>query len=188
VVRPTSKRTVISSVEVSRLRLPLGTADATDIDLLAIRFSVPLAEERLVADCKDRRKPKTVERILWVSRSGVVCQCREAIVVLPRSGVAGREFANQGGVEIIESLEIEKFLKTTAKSFVPFGEASNELSVRRGQNSNRELARESTALRQMLVTGHPLTNLNRIISELSKIGKIREGDFWMLRYICFDAA
>jgi len=79
-------------------------------------------------------------------------------------------------------------LKTTAKSFVPFGEASNELSVRRGQNSNRELARESTALRQMLVTGHPLTNLNRIISRLSKIGKIREGDFWMLRYICFDAA
>jgi len=170
------------------LAVAAGTADATDIDLLAIRFSVPLAEERLVADCKDRRKPKPFERILWVRGLASFANAGKAIVVLPRSVWQAREFANQGGVEIIESLEIEKFLKTTAKSFVPFGEASNELSVRRGQNSNRELARESTALRQMLVTGHPLTNLNRIISRLSKIGKIREGDFWMLRYICFDAA
>jgi len=45
------------------LAVAAGTADATDIDLLAIRFSVPLAEERLVADCKDRRKPKPFERI-----------------------------------------------------------------------------------------------------------------------------
>jgi len=31
--------------------------------------------------------------------------------VLPRSVWQAREFANQGGVEIIESLEIEKFFE-----------------------------------------------------------------------------
>ena len=40
------------------LSVAAGTADATDIDLLAIRFTVPLSEERVVADCKDRRKPR----------------------------------------------------------------------------------------------------------------------------------
>lgn len=48
-----------------KLAVAAGSADATDIDVLAIRFSVPLAEERLIADCKDRKKSRPFERILW---------------------------------------------------------------------------------------------------------------------------
>lgn len=48
-----------------KLAVAAGSAGVTDIDVLAIRFSVPLAEEKLIADCKDRKKPKPYERVLW---------------------------------------------------------------------------------------------------------------------------
>jgi hypothetical protein len=43
----------------------------------------------------------------------------------------------------------------------------------------------------MLVIGHPLTNLNRIVKTLSTVGKAasHEGaNFWMTRYVVFNAA
>jgi hypothetical protein len=37
------------------LSVAAGTAEATDIDLFAIRFQLPLAEEKLIVDCKERK-------------------------------------------------------------------------------------------------------------------------------------
>ncbi|HKR59291.1 MAG TPA: hypothetical protein VJS64_06115, partial [Pyrinomonadaceae bacterium] len=173
------------------LSVAAGTADATDVDLLGIRFNVPLTEERLVADCKNRRKPRPFERILWTRGLASFANATQAVVILPRGVWQAREFATQGRVEVLESFEIERFLKTVGSSFTPFGDANPELSYRRRQNDSRELAREDLRLRQMLVVGHPLTNLNRIIKILSDIGHgvPREGDsFWMTRYVCSDAA
>lgn len=173
------------------LSVAAGTADATDIDLLAIRFSVPLTEERLVADCKDKRKPKPFERILWTRGLASFANATQAVVILPRSVWQAREFATQGGVEILESFEIERFMKTVASSYTPYSDAHPEISYKRRQNDSRELGREDLRLRQMLVIGHPLTNLNRIVKSLSNIGKSasQEGNsFWMTRCVLFNAA
>src|SRR6185503_10890361 len=88
------------------LSVAAGTADATDIDLLAIRFAVPLLEERVVADCKDRRKPRPFERILWTRGLASFADATQAVVVLPKAGWQAREFAARGKVDVLEIGEI----------------------------------------------------------------------------------
>lgn len=172
------------------LSVAAGTADATDIDLLAIRFGVPLAEERVIADCKDRRKPRPFARILWTRGLASFAKATQAVVVLPKAVWQAREFASQGGVDILETLEIDRFLRSLNSTLTAYGDADPRLAYKRKQNTEKEFARRDLELRQMLVTGHPLTNLNRIIKILSNLGKTTEGGqfSWMRRYVCSDAA
>lgn len=174
------------------LSVAAGTADATDIDLLAIRFNVPLAEEKLIADCKDRKKPRPFERVLWTLGVSSFAQASQSVVVLPRAIWQVREFANQGGIQVLEAFEIERYLKSVNSTFEPFSDADPVIAMRKDQVIDRDLYREGLRLRQMLVVGHPLTNLNRIIKSLSMLGpKLTNGvdnNAWMRRYICFDAA
>jgi hypothetical protein len=180
------------------LSVAAGTAEATDIDLLAIRFGVPLTEERLIADCKDRRKPRPFERILWTLGLASFSHANRSVVVVPRAPWQAREFASQGGVEILGTSDVDTFLQATEAPYRPFGEADPEIAYRFDlckkhiQDQGRELVREDLKLRQMLAVGHPLTNLNRVIRILSSIGKISmqtAGDTaWFARYVCFDAA
>lgn len=176
-----------------------GTADATDIDLLAIRFSVPLAEERVVADCKDRKKSRPFERILWTRGLATFAQANHAVVVLPHAPWQAREFASQGGIEILNGEQIESFLKNELRTYNPFGEAEPEMALQLEQTKksiqyrDKELFREDVGLRHMLVTGQPLTNLNRIINLLSdsnrKLRQAASPDALRLRrYLYFNAA
>lgn len=181
-----------------KLSVAAGTAEATDIDLLAIKFGVPLNEERLIADCKDRRKPRPFERILWTLGLASFTHANRSVVVVPQAPWQAREFASQGGVEILGSEEIEKFLRSIETSVHPFGEADPNLADQfdliknRIQHQEKDFVREDLKLRQMLVIGHPLTNLNRIIRILSSIGKTSmhpiDDMAWLRRYICFNAA
>ena len=181
-----------------RLSVAAGTAEATDIDLLAIRFSVPLHEERLVADCKDRRRPRPFERILWTLGLASFSRANRSVVVTPRAPWQAREFASEGGVEILGVHDIDKFLQSIETSVYRFGEADPRVAYRLSSNKKvvqsqyKELVRQGLRLRQMLVIGHPLTNLNRIIRILSSASKHSaqsESDVaWFGSYVCFDAA
>lgn len=181
------------------LSVAAGTAEATDIDLLAIRFNIPLVEERLIADCKDRKKPHPFERILWTLGLATFSRATRSIVVVPRVLWQAREFASQGGVEILGPEDIDSFLQSMQPSFRPFGEADPVLahqfyfSKKKLQEQSKSLMRDDLKLRQMLVVaGHPLTNLNRAISLLSTIGKASSQatnySAWLKQYVLFDAA
>ena len=173
------------------LSVAAGTADATDIDLLAIRFTVPLAEQRLIADCKDRRKPRPFERILWTKGLASFAGATQAVVVVPKAVWQAREFAAQEAVEVLDVLEIERFLRSLNSSYLPFGDADSRLAHQRRQHNEKDAHRHESELRQMLVRGHPLTNLNRIIKILSGLGKTINDSAqtsWLRRCICFDAA
>ena len=78
-----------------KLAIAAGTADVTDIDVLALRFNTPLEEERLVIDCKDKKKSKPFERILWTVGLSTFAQANRAVVVLPSAPWQAREFASQ---------------------------------------------------------------------------------------------
>jgi hypothetical protein len=172
------------------LSVAAGTADATDIDLLAIRFTVPLSEERVVADCKDRRKPRPFERILWTRGLASFADATQAVVVLPKTGWQAREFAARGKVDVLEAGEIQKYLKSINSAIRPYGDADPKHSERRRHITDKQLARLSLEMRQMLVSGHPLTNLNRLIQIISTVGKQSGSENQILarKYICFDAA
>lgn len=185
-----------------KLAIAAGSADVTDIDLLAIRFSVPLAEERLIADCKDRKKPKPYERVLWTRGLASFAHADRAVVVLPRTPWQAREFGAQGGVEIVEARTISTMETTGEERYWAYGEADpalarlTELRRQRVRQQDgdlaKELAREDLKLRQMLIVGHPLTNLNRIIRALSSIGKQTEQGTEEMRWLrlrtCYNAA
>lgn len=168
------------------------TADATDIDLLALRFTVPLNEERLVADCKDRKRPKPFERILWTRGLASFSNATQAIVVLPKAMWQVREFASEGKIQVLEAFEVDRYLKTASSRYIPFSDADPVVSRLLYQNTDRDLFREDLRLRQMLVFGHPLTNLNRVIKTLQMNGKsalnVADKHSWMRRYVCFNAA
>ena len=185
-----------------KLAVAAGSADVTDIDVLAIRFSVPLAEEKLIADCKDRKRPKPYERVLWTRGLASFAHVDRAVVVLPRVPWQAREFSAQGGVEIVETREVSAEASDGGLLYGPYGEADpalDRLTALRKQrvqqqdgNLATELAKEDLKLRQMLLVGHPLTNLNRIIQTLASVGKrVAQGTEearWLMRHTCYNAA
>ena len=185
-----------------KLAVAAGSADVTDIDVLAIRFHVPLVEEKLIADCKDRKRSKPYERVLWTRGLASFARVDRAVVVLPRVPWQAREFSAQGGVEIVETREVSGEAADSELSYSPYGEADpalDRLTALRKQrvqqqdaNLARELAKEELKLRQMLLVGHPLTNLNRIIQTLSSVGKQAdqgpEESRWLRLRTCYNAA
>ena len=111
-----------------KLSVAAGTAEATDIDLLAIRFNTPLAEERVVVDCKDRKKSHPFERILWTLGLSSFSRAQRAVVVTPKVPWQAREFAAQGAVEILDALDLETFLDSAGGKIQAFGEADPEVA------------------------------------------------------------
>ena len=184
------------------LSISAGTADVTDIDVLALRFNLPLSEERLIADCKDRKKPRPFERVLWTRGLASFSHANRSVVVLPRAPWQAREFGSEGGVEVLETSEIRNHLNAQDGPYQPFGEADPVLThtvelrkhrvPKQDESLAKDLARDDLRLRQMLVKGHPLTNLNRIIRTLSTVGgNLKQGTAnidWLKLYICFNAA
>lgn len=180
-----------------KLAIAAGTAEITDIDVLALRFSVPLMEERIVIDCKDRKKPKPFERILWTTGLSSYSRANRTVVVLPNAPWQAREFATGTNVEILCTQEIENYMKSIQETVKPFGQANPRISGRRDsilknlEDKDKHFFREDLQLRQMLVIGHPLTNLNRIIRLLCVLGKnskeTNANAQWLKQYICFNA-
>lgn len=180
------------------LSVAAGSAEVTDIDLLAIRYSVPLNEERLVADCKEKRRSRPFERILWTLGLATFSNATQKIVVTQRPPWQAREFASQGGVQILDQDTIDDYLTSNVGQFTPFGEASFLFSKRYSQNRAasstvlREVLRNDLRLRQMLVLGHPITNINRIIKTLRTVNEEFNSNSaeakWMQKYVSYNAA
>jgi hypothetical protein len=180
-----------------RLAVAAGTAEATDIDLLGLRYSNPLNEERIIVDCRDRRKPRPFERILWTLGLATFSKANRATVVSPRAPWQAREFASQATVEILDADQIYSHLDNRKNSYIPFGDASQTLELKTQDRKKRcgsaakGLLQETTRIRQMLIIGHPLSNFIRIIRILSEIGKFNPQNpemKYLVHYTLFDAA
>lgn len=179
-----------------KLAVAASTAEATDIDLLALRFMLPLAEERLVADCRDRRKCRPFERTLWTLGIAAFSRAHRSIVVGRRVPWQARQFATEGGVEMLGAETLDKALAETEG--YPFGDADPSMADRfhqcrrAAQRGHRGLLQDRRRLRQMLVVGHPLTNFNRIVPILARLGQLSARSTgvinWLTRYVCYDAA
>lgn len=181
-----------------KLAIAAGTTEVTDIDVLALRYSVPLEEERIVIDCKDRKKPKPFERILWTVGLSTFAQANRSVVVLPSAPWQAREFASQVKVDVLCIPEMDKHLASVSGTNISFGQADSTLMEQLKSNQKytkdkgKSLLTEDLRIRQMLVRGNPITNLNRIIQLLSRLGNINNDVDsaldWLKRYIAYNAA
>lgn len=176
-----------------KLSVLADARDVTDIDLVGLRFGIPLAEERLICDCKNRRKPKPFERILWTKGLAQYSDADRSVVVLPQSPLEARQFASSGGIELISTSDLDVAASPIPAGFVPFGEASVGSSQYLSRLiANGDVSRQDLQLRQMLVAGHPITNLNRTIKILSDAGRYVSNrntpDRSRHVYVCFSSA
>ncbi|MFW9878104.1 MAG: hypothetical protein ACFFG0_33910 [Candidatus Thorarchaeota archaeon] len=180
------------------LSVSSGTKEATDIDLLGIRFGTFLDEERLVVDCKDRKKPRPFERVLWTLGVSSFSEATKSVVVLPKAPWQAREFASRKGIKILETRKLDELLKTVGNTFPFFSDANQKFTLKLDSlikslsELDKELLREDLKLKQMLIVGHPITNLNRIIDIISKSGKFISGASDSVsqfkRCLCYNAA
>ncbi len=118
--------------------------------------------------------------------------------MLPNAPWQAREFASQANVDVLCLPEIEKHLGSVKDIAINFGEANSLVHNQRDSISkrlaekDRHLLRDDLRIRQMMVIGHPITNLNRLIQLLSSHGKTPKGTNrdaeWLRRYVCFNAA
>lgn len=169
--------------------------DATDIDVFGVRFSSPWYRETVVIDCKDRRKSKPFERILWVCGLRDAAHASRAMVVLPKSVPwQAFSFANGLSVEILREDCIEEFLSKRNG----FGECSEAFQLCESRcratlsYSEKDLIPLKLRLQSMLTHGHPITNINAAIGILEELTQ-KTTDFsyvhsWYSLYVCYEAA
>jgi len=161
------------------LSVAAGTKDATDIDVLAIRFTPPMLEERVVADCKDRKRAKPFERILWTRGLASFAHATAALVVVRSAPWQAREFGAVADIQLVQSSIIDNYLSSLT-GFIPFAEADPVLSgqleaIRAGITKDRtttELYRQRLRVRQLLVLGNPITGFNRAVRAVTAIHDI----------------
>lgn len=175
-----------------KLSAAAGEKDVTDADLFAVRFNLPVHEERIVVDCKDRSKSKPFERVLWTLGIAAFTKAHRPIVVTPRPISAAREFASQGSVELLAAEDLPRL----TKGGQAYGDADVAIALRVANVSSaktpqtKELARELVRVRQMLVVGNAVTNLNRLMLMMRRLRseKAESADAdWLRKFVADDA-
>lgn len=180
-----------------KVSLDNSPLDATDVDVYCIRFSNPCWEETLIVDCKDKKKPKPFERVLWTAGLRQATNATRGVIVLPHPPWQAYSFATKNGLEVLKADSILDFLESKP-NHTCFGSADPELWKIEGRTRNqlnesdRDLIRKNVKLQTLLLDGHPLTNFNQIVNILTELGSRRasnSADYkWYYRFVCFNAA
>lgn len=85
--------------------------DATDLDVLGIRFTPPFQAHRIICDCKDRTRSRPYERVFWAKGLSSFVKAAETYVALPKSNLEITNFAKSGGVRILTQSVIQDSLE-----------------------------------------------------------------------------
>lgn len=77
------------------LKYGISGQDATDIDVLGIRFTQPFQPHLIICDCKDKQRSKPYERIFWAKGLAHFVNASETYVALPKASLDVITFAKQ---------------------------------------------------------------------------------------------
>lgn len=84
--------------------------DATDIDVLGVRFTPPFQAHRIICDCKEKQRSKPYERIFWAKGLASFVKAVETYVALPKSNLEITTFAKSGGVRVLTQALVQDSL------------------------------------------------------------------------------
>jgi hypothetical protein len=157
-----------------------GVGEATDVDLLALRFHDPSQEERVVVDCRDRQRSKPFERVLWTAGLVRFSGAQRGIVVSASAGPEARQFGMSGGVELIFSGDIEaNVARLNDRVFFSDADQMQADYWNRLANSSATLAKdlreEVDRVRNMWISGNEISNFNRCLTIMRRLGARGEG-------------
>lgn len=75
--------------------------DATDIDVLGVKFTQPFQPHRIICDCRERQRARPYERIFWAKGLASFVNAAEIYVSLPRAAFEVIAFAKAGQVRVL---------------------------------------------------------------------------------------
>ena len=84
--------------------------DATDIDVLGVKFTEPFQPHRIICDCRERQRVKPYERIFWAKGLSSFVNAAETYVSFPKSSLEIVNFAKSGQVRILTQNVLEDSL------------------------------------------------------------------------------
>ena len=99
--------------------------DATDIDVLGIKFTQPFQPHRIICDCKEKQRSKPYERIFWTKGLSYFVNATETYVSFPKANFDIINFAKSGQVRILtEEVLRDSLIKTYGSERHPYGMAN----------------------------------------------------------------
>ena len=172
--------------------------DATDIDLLGIKFTKPFQPHRVICDCKDKQRSKPFERIFWVKGLAGFVAATETYVMLPKASWDIFDFARTGQVRVLTLEVLDEAISRIYGKGHAYGLANEsfyETFYRQLMPLYKKEPDAANALymsRSLYLTEDPYVSLNIGISELQKVAaRLRvvepsEQRFVLWRYIAAD--
>lgn len=144
----------------------------TDIDIYAIKFVRPFLSSTIVCDCKDRARPKPVERILWVKGISEFLNADNVFVALPKVPWEIINFASKKNIKVLTKDMVEDSINTAGTG--SYGLADKEFYIPFYKKSfnvvqkNKELKTVIDHIRSLYIRENPYAALNRAFSLAEK--------------------
>lgn len=154
-----------------------GGDDATDVDVLGVRFSNPFQLHRIACDCKQRQRPKPYERILWSRGLAHFLGLSEVYVALPRTSLDVRRFAHRGQVRVITEDVLNESYARAFKQGGPYGLISSQFRSLYQEKlvahfkKDKSLGEVLAAARHLLLSEDPYVGMNLALGHIVRVSK-----------------
>lgn len=127
--------------------------DATDIDVLGIRFTQPFQPHVIICDCKDKQRSKPYERIFWAKGLAHFVNASETYVALPKAAQNVITFAKAGQVRVLTQEVLQNsYLQLYNTDNRPYGIANSGFFESFDQRMSHLLKQERKATELLFET------------------------------------
>lgn len=180
------------------LKYGISGQDATDIDVLGIRFTQPFQPHLIICDCKDKQRSKPYERIFWAKGLAHFVNASETYVALPKASLDVITFAKTGQVRILTQEILESsYLQLYNVDNRPYGIANSgffepfEQQISRLLKNNRAANEVLVEIKSLFLVKDPYVALNlamdRLMICIEEMKKTEGKDsFALWRYIAAE--
>lgn len=145
--------------------------DATDVDVLGIKFTGLFQKHIIVCDCKNKARSKPYERIFWAKGLGEFVKASSVFVALNKTQPEIIRFAETGGVKVLTSDIIYEYTKTgnayglaDASYFEEYGKILEKTS-----KQNSTISSIYINSKKLYLYENPYLALNIAISDINKL-------------------
>lgn len=146
--------------------------EIVELDIYGIKFLRPFLSSTIVCDCKDRVRPKPIERILWTKGVGEILNIHNTFVALPRVRKEAIDFAAKNNIKILTKDMLDSVVNSQEMYYgladmgfyIPFYKKAYNIA-----SKNRELKAMVNNVRSLYILGNPYSALNQALMLIDRV-------------------
>jgi hypothetical protein len=153
-----------------------GGSDATDIDVLGVKFTRPFQPNRVVCDCKDRARTRPFERVLWAKGLSGFLGVSDTYVALPRASRDVIHFAKLGNVRVLPAPAIQEVVDRAFEGRgTGYGQANEQFyprfihAIQQYVRTDSRVEETLSQVRRQLISANPYAALNLCVIRMQEI-------------------